>query len=82
MALGGGLRCNDQRLGAMNHAPTKNYPCEPLSPPLGMYRQGTEVVADVAVTVVHERDDHEHRLLGYQPSQRILCLAKGVAGSA
>ena len=23
MALDGGLRCNDQRLGAMNHAPTK-----------------------------------------------------------
>ena len=26
MALDGGFRCNDQRLGAMNHAPTKNLP--------------------------------------------------------
>ena len=33
MALDGGSRCNDQRLGAMKHAPTKNYPCEPYDPP-------------------------------------------------
>ena len=25
----------DRRLGAMNHAPTKNYPCEPMVPPQG-----------------------------------------------
>ena len=29
MALDGGLRCNDQHLGAMNYAPTeKTYPCQ------------------------------------------------------
>ena len=33
MALDGGLRCNDQCLGAMNHAPTKNLPLSALWSP-------------------------------------------------
>ena len=33
MILDGSFRCNGQRLGTMNQAPTKNYPCEPYGPP-------------------------------------------------
>ncbi len=33
LALDGGLRCNDQCLGAMKHAPTKNLPRSACGPP-------------------------------------------------
>ena len=33
MVLDCGFRGNGRRLGAMNHAPAKTYPCQPYGPP-------------------------------------------------
>ena len=42
IALDSGFRRNDERLGAINRVPTKNYPCElPRHPPEHAPRKGT-----------------------------------------
>ena len=48
MVLDSGFRGNGRRLGTMNHAPTKTYPCQPYGPPAA---RGTRVAGCASTAV-------------------------------